>query len=379
MKEKTIFGVMAVLLLALTVIGLASANETTSVGYQASINNQGVNSAIAYQNIAQGEDVAQKDSALVNTNEKVAIKEGETLSFNNGIKITLEGVSYMRCDSTTSVSDSSADAVCAGSANAAFRITYRLNDIAAPVNVFETKTELKEGEKYSFGPYVLGVLSIRGNSAIVVVSSTNEVVPSPVNGTEEKPILISKGAQGMQITRVGESKPIFAKTIKIQPGADYIEAVTTESNQEVKMGSEDIAKGIALNFKSGQDVYVSTNKDKLETLIKEGNVSVKTRETLVSDENGLSVETAKGSKEIKILPASASVKAQQALSAKFDSIELKEVGNGVVYVANKEKQYRIFGLIPASARVVAEVNAETGETTVSRPWYASISTDVSSN
>ncbi|PIN80214.1 hypothetical protein COV13_03920 [Candidatus Woesearchaeota archaeon CG10_big_fil_rev_8_21_14_0_10_32_9] len=186
--------------------------------------------------------------------------------------------------------------------------------------------------------------------------------------------ITKKSGQGFEIAS-STSASVVAKEIRIQPGSDYIEAVSANSIPSVRIGNSDLAEGMAIDVAGYKNVFVSTNKNSLETYLKEGQISIKTRETLINDENGISVETSSGNKELKILPTVASEKAKEVLSDKYSELELKEVGNKIVYVSNEDKQYKIFGFIPASSKVTAQIDAETGETQVSNPWYAGISVE----
>lgn len=90
-------------------------------------------------------------------------------------------------------------------------------------------------------------------------------------------------------------------------------------------------------------------------------------------------------KEIKIMPDTASQRALERLRLKVCSpeknctIELKDVGNGatekVQYEVQIERHSRILGIFSKKMQVRAEVDAETGETNVHKPWWAFIATE----
>lgn len=86
-----------------------------------------------------------------------------------------------------------------------------------------------------------------------------------------------------------------------------------------------------------------------------------------------------GQGKSKILPETASLRARERLGELGFNITLKEVPdnnksqNKTVYIAEAEKQGKIFGLFKAKAKVSAEIDAETGEVIkVRKPWWSFI-------
>lgn len=91
---------------------------------------------------------------------------------------------------------------------------------------------------------------------------------------------------------------------------------------------------------------------------------------------------------IKVLPAEASLKAQEVLKAKCEerncTVELKEARvNGetkATYEVKAEKRAKVLGVFPAKMGVQANVDAETGEViSTNKPWWASISSETDEN
>ena len=84
--------------------------------------------------------------------------------------------------------------------------------------------------------------------------------------------------------------------------------------------------------------------------------------------------------EVKVMPDSASEKALERLRIRVCSginncsIELKETGTGnktrVMYEVQAERHGRILGVFRAKMQVRAQVDAETGEMKVKKPWWA---------
>jgi len=91
-------------------------------------------------------------------------------------------------------------------------------------------------------------------------------------------------------------------------------------------------------------------------------------------------------REIMVMPNVASETALNALATSACSsennctIELRSVGSGnaerVQYEMQLEKDRRLFGLFPIRMRVRADVDAQTGEALVRRPWWSFMATSV---
>ncbi len=85
--------------------------------------------------------------------------------------------------------------------------------------------------------------------------------------------------------------------------------------------------------------------------------------------------------EIKIMPDAASERAIERLGELNFTIELKEVGQGenvkAVYELKGEKQGKFLGIIKIKARVIAQIDAETGEIIrIKKPWWAFLASGV---
>ena len=78
--------------------------------------------------------------------------------------------------------------------------------------------------------------------------------------------------------------------------------------------------------------------------------------------------------EIKILPETASERAVERLGNLGFNITLKEVGKGdkakVVYELTGNKEGKFLGIFKIMAKVQAQVDAETGEVKIIKPWWA---------
>lgn len=84
--------------------------------------------------------------------------------------------------------------------------------------------------------------------------------------------------------------------------------------------------------------------------------------------------------EIKIMPETASENAIAKLGDLGFSVTLKEVGNGddakPVYELTGNKQGKFLGIFKITARVQAQVDAETGDVKVIKPWWSFLASGI---
>ncbi|MGC9309916.1 MAG: hypothetical protein ACP5D2_04460 [Candidatus Nanoarchaeia archaeon] len=88
---------------------------------------------------------------------------------------------------------------------------------------------------------------------------------------------------------------------------------------------------------------------------------------------------------IRIMPDAASQQALEQLQLRVCSaenncsIQLRETGQGnqtrAAYHVRAEKQARILGIFPTKMQVQAEVDAETGQSEVKKPWWAFLASE----
>jgi hypothetical protein len=138
---------------------------------------------------------------------------------------------------------------------------------------------------------------------------------------------------------------------------------------------------------SDEEVTIEVRADNSKRAeIRKGNVSAQTSLEIseVRDKNGtkLEVKFSNGnSSEVKIMPATASARAIEALSLHACSIEnnctieLKEVGKGnqtkLAYMVTAEKEVKLFGFMKVKMKVSSDVDAQTGTVVSSnKPWWA---------
>jgi len=79
--------------------------------------------------------------------------------------------------------------------------------------------------------------------------------------------------------------------------------------------------------------------------------------------------------EVKIMPDKASETALERLRAKNVTLELKEVGNTIVYEAEGNKEVKFLGLFKVQAKVRAQISAVNGEVVSEEsPWWRFMAT-----
>jgi hypothetical protein len=118
------------------------------------------------------------------------------------------------------------------------------------------------------------------------------------------------------------------------------------------------------SVRTNLDITTETNfegRTKLKTMLKNGQI-----------------------REIMIMPDVASEKALDALKIHVCSvnnnctIQLKSIGNNtkekIQYEMNAKKDSRIIGIFPLNMQLRAEVDAQTGDTKVYKPWWAFMAT-----
>jgi len=130
-----------------------------------------------------------------------------------------------------------------------------------------------------------------------------------------------------------------------------------------------------------------THENKNRTRVRDGNFSVDCDCNLTKEKENnktkLKMKLSSGkNSEIKIMPETASIIAIQKLMIKNCAPEnnctiiLKEVGKNetakAVYEMQIEKQVRILGMFKTKVQARAEVDVETGEIKIKKPWWAKL-------
>lgn len=114
---------------------------------------------------------------------------------------------------------------------------------------------------------------------------------------------------------------------------------------------------------------VSIEKSPNGLSFESNNVKAITSKALVVTDEKLSLKTSAGDKEIKILPAEASLKATAV--TKVNAIELKEESQQPIYAISGTKQVKLFSLISISMPIETKVSAESGNViSVKKPWWS---------
>ncbi len=105
-------------------------------------------------------------------------------------------------------------------------------------------------------------------------------------------------------------------------------------------------------------------------IITEGKTAVSTSTHLVIEDKKLMMNTTQGTKEIKIMPSTASETAINQLQLKNYQIELKDVGQPV-YEITGTKDVKVMGIFNAQMLITSSVDATTGSVGVTaKPWWS---------
>lgn len=166
-----------------------------------------------------------------------------------------------------------------------------------------------------------------------------------------------------------------------------LSVLVAEKNQN-QAGQENSENSKNTNFAVKDGEYIQIIKgEKNKTRIKEGNFSVDCDCNLSQEKENnktkLKIKLSNGkNSEIKIMPETASENAIQKLMIKNCNLEnnctivLKEVGKNetakAVYEMQIEKRARVFGVFKIRVQARAQVDAETGEVKIKKPWWAKL-------
>lgn len=220
----------------------------------------------------------------------------------------------------------------------------------------------------------------RSNASLNEHSRIINKKAKPINDQKNNPGMIKIGEQVRLENGERQVKSSdVVKSVRLSPGSN---APTLYANSGSKIQTPVNAKaGFSMKVRASngsEEVLTFKSSDNLWNKMIDGNkkIEVKTRKTLVSDKNGLGVETSNGTKRIKVLPSQASDRAKEVLNETFGDIELKEKNGKVFYDFNEKKKVKFLGFIPVKARFNAQVDAETGELIKShKPWFLAISSN----
>lgn len=135
---------------------------------------------------------------------------------------------------------------------------------------------------------------------------------------------------------------------------------------------------------NGKTLTISTGSGKviiLEVGLSKAYTTLEVEQERVENKTKLRVNLNSGRKaEIKIMPDTADKKAVERLGGFTYPIYLKEVGKGdnakPVYEYTNNKQGKFLGIFKIMARVQAQVDAETGDVKVIKPWWAFLASGI---
>ncbi len=214
------------------------------------------------------------------------------------------------------------------------------------------------------GPHMVmtakGEMNAEGNALRIRTMERNMV--REMNG-ELNSVRSRAGAHVMGEANVGAGGKMIAK------GNGRMEANMGVKGKSGASGTSGAAKMV---------MTVNMGGEKRLRVMVEGNTAVieangvKVRSMVRVRVEGNMLVSARSGKPIRVDPVKAVQEVKSRVRAEnVMDVELVDNGNGPVYVVKAEKPARLFGIIPVSVTVDAEVNAESGSVVaVQRPWWA---------
>jgi len=111
-----------------------------------------------------------------------------------------------------------------------------------------------------------------------------------------------------------------------------------------------------------------------KSILESGKVEATTSEEIEIEEGKLYTKTNKTKKQVKVLPATASERAREAVKMhKIKDIELEVVDKRPVYIIKGEQEAKLFGFIPTKINTTVEISGEDGEVVkIIKPWWSSL-------
>lgn len=170
-----------------------------------------------------------------------------------------------------------------------------------------------------------------------------------------------------------------------------VETQLSTQNQGAQTQLQDQVRVQTGNYagQNGESMQIENSENGLGVTLRTRNVSahigLNMTQEKVQNRTKLQVRLSNGlNAEIKVMPDTASLRAQEVLGAKCEekncTIELKEVGTGnqtrAAYEIKTQKESRVLGLFRAQMQVQTQIDAENGEVVqTKKPWWAFIATE----
>jgi len=236
----------------------------------------------------------------------------------------------------------------------------------------KAREEWKEKKIYISGPKIV-VRTLKADSidSIEIEPGTYELITYAINYTLHTNYRIkieagkeynlyaplSKG-KIIKIPEKREIKPITVKTGKL------VEVVPEVKDIEVEViPTTEIRK-----------ISIRPAKEIGKSILESGKVEATTSEEIEIEEGKLYTKTNETKKQVKVLPATASERAREAVKMhKIKDIELVVVDKRPVYIVEGEQEAKLFGFIPTKINTTVEISGEDGEVVkIIKPWWSSL-------
>jgi eight-cysteine-cluster-containing protein len=244
----------------------------------------------------------------------------------------------------------------------------------------ETPEELAEHRTFFCGTSTKG--TCEGDKDCIVGGCSNSVCQSK---SEEPAITTCSYSECQNAEKYNAECSCVDKKCKwSKPNAEEIKNFTVEKNRlrpenktEKECPKNCTCKGstVKCELKNGREMTVTAgNSGNIMVQIKGENMSTKV--TLYKSEDG-KVYMIKGNvtKEVKMLPDQVKERIRERLQKYLENENITLNENGTYNYAG-DKEAKLFFLFPIKVRILAEVDAETGEVkNVKVPWWAFLAKD----
>lgn len=336
--------------IAPTTLRFDSIPETKMYGDYAIILEDRGTDAVAFKVIWKADLSTGTPAQPVAFGEKFKGSAGSTFRVGGVFDVKITSINY----------DPYTDAIPSASVNVRYMgpvVSSAINAASADVQRSNEYTLAVNENKLLLYNHRIELLEINTNSAVFVID-------------KKRPSVTMNSDSGIDLAT--PDAVVTATQIRIEPGARNPDVRSKSGVVNVDSGM--LAEGIDISVSPGNAVRIRTDSDKLETYLDDGNVTVRTRTTLKSNAGGIFVETRSADVKLKVLPATASEKAREAIAANFNEFSLDEMDGKIVYRADGKKEFLVLGFIPVQGDVEVTVDAETGVVLdTDKPWYAAIS------
>ena len=240
-------------------------------------------------------------------------------------------------------------------------ITDVISQVAFTIKISEVSTVIEEGESSCESLY-----PVDSEQFIIVSKKIN-----PADKFEDGQIIEGN----IHFSSNGFDSEIYLTDYKTNPSISGCKSLYWFDNDNKACGQKEFC-GMYMYF--GLQTFES--KEQCEKALGINRLKDCPKEATVENDKCTKTLSNGRKAEIKIMPETASQNAIDKLGELNFTIELKEVGKGddakPVYELTGNKQGKFLGIFKIMARVSAQVDAETGDVKVIKPWWAFLASGI---